>query len=328
MTGDAASRLNLQHALRRDATSRAHALYRLRRASKRTCKRGLSASCICSFGCRVFGHGEASVVVTTQSYSAQLEITSENCNASYNRCLYASQMSEIHKRIAQARLHRGLNQSELARALAVTPQSVQAWESGKNIPRSPKLRAIASVLGVSLGYLMGEEEFLPAPSLAAEASMLGPISAWDDNTELDDDEVAIPLLKDVRVAAGTGRIAEDFDSGKKIRMGKVTLRNQGVQFDKAVCVTVHGNSMEPALPEGSTVGVNLGNTTVKDGKVYVIKHDGELRVKQLYRLPGDGLRLRSFNRVEHDDEDYTAQELIDKDISVVGKIFWSSVLWD
>ncbi len=257
-----------------------------------------------------------------------MEITSENCNASYNGCLYPFSMSEIDKRIARARTARGLNQSELARALGVTPQSVQAWESGKNVPRNPKLRAIASALGVSLGYLMGEEDSIPDLMPESEASMLGPISAWDDDTELDDDEVAIPLLKDVRVAAGTGRIAEDFDSGKKIRMGKYTLRNQGVQFDKAVCVTVHGNSMEPALPEGSTVGVNLGNTVVKDGKVYVIKHDGELRVKQLYRLPGDGLRLRSFNRVEHDDEDYTVQDMIDKGISVVGKVFWSSVLWD
>ena len=238
-------------------------------------------------------------------------------------------MNEIGKKIALARTALGMNQSELARELGVKPQSVQAWESGKNIPRYPRLVAIAAALRKPVGYLLSDSASAPVTALLGpEAELADPVSPWDDDTELEDDEVAIPLLKDVRVAAGRGCVAEEFDSGKKIRLGKHTLRNQGVQFDQAVCVLVRGNSMEPALPEGSTVGVNLGSTAIKDGKVYVIRHDGELRVKQLYRLPGSGLRLRSFNRAEHDDEDYSAQDLVENDICVVGKVFWSSVLWD
>ena len=67
-------------------------------------------------------------------------------------------MRNIGKRIAAAREKAGLNQSELARALKVTPQSVQAWESSKNIPRPKKLEAIAAVLGETMGYLMGETD--------------------------------------------------------------------------------------------------------------------------------------------------------------------------
>lgn len=227
----------------------------------------------------------------------------------------------------QARIADALDKSPnyISRCLSVTMAAEHRKKIGEDFAREIEEKLGQPRYALDSPFRALDPGLVSKP---AEASMLGPISAWDDETELDDDEVAIPLLKDVRVAAGTGRIAEDYDSGKKIRMGKYTLRNQGVQFDKAVCVTVHGNSMEPALPEGSTVGVNLGNTTVKDGKVYVIKHDDELRVKQLYRLPGDGLRLRSFNRAEHDDEDYTVQDMIDKNISVVGKVFWSSVLWD
>lgn len=238
-------------------------------------------------------------------------------------------MNEIGKKIALARAALDMNQSELARALSVSPQAVQAWESGKNTPRHPKLIAIASVLGVPVSYLLSDRQSaVPAAMRGPEAEPADPVAPWDDATALDDDEVAIPLLKDMRIAAGGGCIADEFDSGRKIRLGKHTLRNQGVQFDQAVCVRVRGNSMEPALPEGSTVGVNLGSTAIKDGKVYVFRHDGELRVKQIYRLPGNGLRFRSFNRAEHEDEDYTAQDLIDNDICVVGKVFWSSVLWD
>lgn len=85
--------------------------------------------------------------------------------------------------------------------------------------------------------------------------------------------------------------------------------------------------MEPVLPHGSTVGVDTGTTNVIDGKMYALAHAGQLRVKTLYRIPGGGIRLRSFNREEHDDEDYTAEEMIEQEITILGRVFWSSALW-
>lgn len=166
----------------------------------------------------------------------------------------------------------------------------------------------------------------PAVAPVSNAAMLGPISVWDDDTPLDDDEVYVPFLKEVELSAGSGRTVIEKSSSRKLRFGKQTLRNQGVQFDQAVCVTVHGNSMEPVLPDGSTVGVDKSSTAVKDGKMYAIDHGGELRVKTLYRMPGGGLRFRSFNQDEHPDEEYTAQQLAESGISVLGKVFWYSVL--
>ena len=58
--------------------------------------------------------------------------------------------------IALAREQLNLNQSELARRLGVTPQSVQAWESDKNVPRHAMLKKIGDELGVSASWLMGE----------------------------------------------------------------------------------------------------------------------------------------------------------------------------
>jgi phage repressor protein C with HTH and peptisase S24 domain len=84
--------------------------------------------------------------------------------------------------------------------------------------------------------------------------------------------------------------------------------------------------MEPVLPHGSTVGVDQGCTTVTDGKMYALNHGGQLRVKTLYRLPGGGIRMRSYNREEHPDEEYSATELIKNEIIVIGKVFWYSVL--
>ena len=80
--------------------------------------------------------------------------------------------------------------------------------------------------------------------------------------------------------------------------------------------------MEPVFPDGSTVGVDRGATTVVDGKVYALQDDGMLRIKALYRLPGGRVRIRSFNREEHPDEERDVASL-----HIIGRVFWSSVLW-
>ncbi|MBI6944057.1 helix-turn-helix transcriptional regulator [Pseudomonas putida] len=238
-------------------------------------------------------------------------------------------MSTLGQRIARKREQAGLNQSELARRLSVTPQAVQKWEAEVSTPRGKRLDELASALSTTVAFLITGED---VPSRAAgypsaNASILGPIDAWDDDTPLDDDEVYVPFLKEVELSAGGGRTVVEQSHKQKLRFGKLTLRKQGVQPDDAVCVTVSGNSMEPVLPDKSTVGVDQGSTAVVDGKMYAIDHDGQLRVKMLYRLPGGGIRMRSYNRDEHPDEEYSAREMVDQNIHIKGKVFWSSVLW-
>lgn len=84
--------------------------------------------------------------------------------------------------------------------------------------------------------------------------------------------------------------------------------------------------MEPVLPDGSTVGVDKGKTSVKDGDMYVLRHGDHLRVKLLYRLPRGGIRLRSFNHDEHPDEEYPQAAMIEEEIEIIGRVFWYSVL--
>ncbi|WP_447810982.1 XRE family transcriptional regulator [Pseudomonas putida] len=236
-------------------------------------------------------------------------------------------MSTLGQRIARKREQAGLNQSELARRLSVTPQAVQKWESEVSVPRGKRLDDIAAALSTSVAYLVTGELLARSDRAESNARMLGPIDVWDDDTPLDDDEVYVPFLKEVELSAGSGRTVVEQSHKQKLRFGKLTLRKQGVQPDNAVCVTVSGNSMEPVLPDKSTVGVDQGSTAITDGKMYAIDHDGQLRVKTLYRLPGGGIRMRSFNRDEHPDEEYTAQEMAEQNIHIKGKVFWSSVLW-
>lgn len=160
------------------------------------------------------------------------------------------------------------------------------------------------------------------PSPQPNAEYVGMISVWDDDTPVEEDEVEVPFLREVELAAGSGKTYIEETSRWKLRFGKYTLRRKGVQPENAVCVVVRGNSMEPILPDGSTVGVDRGATNIVDGKVYALKDDGMLRVKTLYRLPGGMVRLRSYNRDEYSDEDRPLDS-----IEIIGRVFWSSVLW-
>ncbi len=74
---------------------------------------------------------------------------------------------EFKDRMKAAREAAGLNQSEMARRLGLSPQSVQKWESGETIPRGRRMQQVAEVTGVTIAYLMdgGEAEELEVPRM-------------------------------------------------------------------------------------------------------------------------------------------------------------------
>lgn len=63
-------------------------------------------------------------------------------------------METINDRIRIAREKKGWNQSELATAIGVTPQTVQQWEALKTSPRRTKVDAIANALAVTSDWLL------------------------------------------------------------------------------------------------------------------------------------------------------------------------------
>lgn len=231
-------------------------------------------------------------------------------------------MKTIGERIAHKREEAGLNQSELGRRLGLSAQAVQKWESGKSTPRNAKLSDIAAILGTTISYLIQGDEV--GHELTTHDGALRDIDSWDDATPLRDDEVEVPFLREVELAAGSGRFVVQEDGAECLRFPKQKLRENSVQFAKARCVTVRGNSMVPVLKDGATVGIDMGKTSlgdVIDGDLYAVSHAGQMRVKQLYRLPS-GIRLRSFNRDDHPDEDYTFEQMHDEQILILGHVFW------
>lgn len=66
--------------------------------------------------------------------------------------------STMGARIERARERAGLNKNQLARSVGTSWQHVDHWERDRTEPSTSSLQRLASVLGVSLAYLLGEEE--------------------------------------------------------------------------------------------------------------------------------------------------------------------------
>ena len=208
----------------------------------------------------------------------------------------------------------------MARVCGVSYQSAQQWFNGSTKTISAEhLAKVAKHWGASLDWLVTGAGKMEAD---APATLLQPVSVWDDDTPVDDDEVEVPFFKEVEFAAGSGTVHGLEINGRKVRYGRSSLRAAGVDPHNAACGKATGNSMEPLIQNGSLVGIDRGKTQIVDGEIYAIDHDGMLRVKYVYRLPGGGIRLRSFNQDEHPDETYTGDDA--QRIKILGWVWtWS-----
>lgn len=230
------------------------------------------------------------------------------------------------ERILQARRAQKSTQEALGKKVGVSKATISQWESGTTEPNGKNLVNLAKELGVSVEWLLNGKETIvsrTSKETVANASVVGVFDPWDFKTPLGEDEIEVPFFKEVALSAGAGSFVDIDYNGYKLRFARSTLRKAGVAPEAAVCVRITGNSMEPVIPDGAVAGVDTANTLIKDGQMYAIEHDGMLRVKLLYRIPG-GLRIRSYNRDEHVDEDCMRSDATK--IKVIGWIFWYSVL--
>lgn len=237
----------------------------------------------------------------------------------------------------------GKSKTEIAEACGVTPSAVTQWTTGLTQSIKPEnLAALAKATGTTMEWLATGEGAMEAlrrntlvdsdQTSGQPGHIQGPragialdsFSLWDDDTPLDEDEVALPLFKEVEMAAGSGTQHSVEINGRKLRFSKATLRAAGVDPANAACATVTGNSMERLILDGATVGIDRGRTQIADGEIYAIDHDGMLRVKYVYRLPGGGMRLRSENKEEHPDEVLSGDEA--QRVRILGWVFWWSTV--
>lgn len=65
---------------------------------------------------------------------------------------------KLHEKIYYCRKKAGLSQDGLAELLDVSRQAISKWENGEAMPETAKLPALAKAFGVSIDWLLSEEE--------------------------------------------------------------------------------------------------------------------------------------------------------------------------
>ncbi len=237
----------------------------------------------------------------------------------------------LAERLKLAMREAGLTQAALADRVGVSQAAIQKLTSG-SAKSSTRIVDIARALGVRPAWLSDENGAMkesadgthhPDSELPPEGEWLA-VEPWDKSTPLASDEVEVPFLKDIEFACGDGSVIEEDYNGFMLRFSKATLRRKGVNTDGSgvLCFPAHGNSMEPVIPEGTTVAVNCNDKKIVDGKLYAINQNGWKRLKLLYRTGPETITIRSYNSSEWPDEE---AELAS--IEVIGRVFWSSTLW-
>jgi len=64
----------------------------------------------------------------------------------------------LSEKLYKLRKNSGLSQEQLAEKLNVSRQAISKWESGTAVPESEKLVTISNYFGVSVDYLLKDEE--------------------------------------------------------------------------------------------------------------------------------------------------------------------------
>ena len=168
----------------------------------------------------------------------------------------------LARRLAESRKRAGLSQAQLAVAMGdrYNQTMISHVETGRSGLVSDGLRRAASVLGVSIDYLLGLTDDPRAVNLLVHTA----------ETRLNDapDSVRIP-----KVAAVVGGVMYGYDDTVVdwLPFPRKWLEEQGVDPNNCHLLKVSGRLMEPTLPEGSTILIDLSHREFQSNCIYVME---------------------------------------------------------
>ncbi|MFK3796812.1 MULTISPECIES: LexA family transcriptional regulator [unclassified Pseudomonas] len=215
-----------------------------------------------------------------------------------------------------------LSATDFAANRKVTPQHVNNWFK-RGIPMA-RMEEVAELLSVNVRWLRSGDGPKHPGEGREKHSADGAAKPRGERLP-DREELEMPLYTELPTQT-PGRTAVSEAPHQKVRLARRVLAAMDVELHNAICVAMVGNSMADKIQDGSLIGIDRGRVLVIDGEMYALEHDGMLRVKYLYRLPGGGLRLRSHNAGEYPDEIFSAEQIQEQHIHILGWIFWWSTL--
>lgn len=200
-------------------------------------------------------------------------------------------MAEIKDRIVSLRNEKNITQSQLAEELNISPSAIGMYEQGRRKPSYELLEEICDYFNVDMDYLMGRSDI-------KNRYQAGLKYDWEDKKQEDSnidmntvntDYIMIPLYESI--SAGYGASNSEF-----IEMIPVFgLKKNGTTY---FAVKVEGDSMEPKIPNSSTIIIKK-DIQIESGEIGAFNLNDENFVKQK-KVVKDRIILHSFNLAYED----------------------------
>lgn len=211
-----------------------------------------------------------------------------------------------------------------AEFLDTAPQNVHNWYT-RGVP-AHCMEAVARKLSVNSEWLKTSEGPKDLCLFDESGTTFDTQAIRGVYTVIEPTDVELPFYKETPVSPGSTKTHVIEDASQPIRLPRSHLDSLEINHRDAICAYMVGNSMAEKIEDGSTIAIDRGLTQIVDGEIYAIEHDGMLRIKYLHRMPGNALRLRSYNKAEHPDEIFNAEQIDKQNIRVLGWVFWWSTL--
>lgn len=217
---------------------------------------------------------------------------------------------DISDNIKRFRKARGYTQDGLAKKLGVSPNSISAWELGRNKPLMDKVTIMAKLFDVESSDIIGDSLKNEKNNIASIYSELEPprqkrVYSFAE-AQLSEQN---GYIRSGRSSAAGTPIDGDYEDAQQ----EIVVRNEVPRGADEV-VTIAGDSMQPLLTRGSQAFVHYQPVPDYDGQIVIVSiKDIGVTCKKIYREDGK-IRLKSINE-KYSDMIYPAQ-----DVRVIGKV--------
>ena len=191
-------------------------------------------------------------------------------------------------RLKELRKQRGLNQTDLAKAIGIAQPTLSGWESEKfQIDDANKIK-LADYFGVSIDYLMGRND-VPQTVKGVRIPIYGSVPA------------GIPL-----------EAIENIEGYEEITPA---LASKGEYF----ALKIKGDSMTPYILDRDIVIVRRQDA-VESGDIAIVLVNGDEATCKMVKIGDDGITLIGHNTLVYPPHFYSQKEIATLPVRIIGRV--------
>ena len=229
------------------------------------------------------------------------------------------------KRIRKARRLQKLTQTQLAKMVGTSTSHISMMETDKSGTSLRTAMGVARALDISLDYLAGwVDDPTPARTLLVRLH-----AKIEDSHEIDRGYTLEPAetfegptdfigITEIDGSAGPGAVVYHEGISSQAKFPRQWLSDHRLRARSCRVIRVKGESMEPTLPNGCLVLVDLASDERKQHGIFAIRTGDELIVKRLALDQKLGWLLES----DHPDRTTWPTRPWPDDAAVVGEVRW------